>query len=327
MTVDRRRFIGLGSFALGAALVPVGGLQGAATPPDLFSDSDSAFSLVRKYSDNFAVIGTSVLARLRGKTLSPLRVLAQIRSLNDLTAALAGARIAGLRADGNLLELSADGAELSVENLTAGDFAARMKARAEPTGVTFAHDGLAFFPRTRSLQDPFGGKAGALQLVNKDLVGPAALDETLRGLIEASQLGLSEGASFAQWKRLIFGWEASGEFALRYARSFLRPLAILADQLSPENVETMVRSHLVSAALTKAVGIDGPAAVAAYRQFRSSAGRQAANSALWLAAILEPQIRSDPTGGEALFWLDGAPRAQVAHSRAALLEARKILGV
>lgn len=326
MALNRRTFIELGSLAAcGAALNPPGLL---ATVPralagglPLLAGDEAVLAFVRGYSGNLRVVGASVLGRLRTSGLRALDVIVEVADMDRLQAALAGIPFPDIFTQGNTLSFALADVDVTIENLVPDDFAARLAAMEKRAANAFAHDGLAYNPRTRELSDLFGARVGELKMVNKTFGGVAALKVVLRGMLEAAQLGLSQGVEFLQWRGRMLRMIARAGDARRLVEDFLQQLAALAEKLPAGGMETLLRSRLIRTAFQEVLGMDTAGAVAEFKRLRVTTAAETSNAALWLAVLISPEIKSDA----ATTLLHHGARFEVLRSRSALGQARKLL--
>jgi DNA-binding GntR family transcriptional regulator len=113
--------------------------------------------------------------------------------------------------------------------------------------------------------------------------------------------------------------------AAKLSAVFLQNLASLAGKVPSTKIVALLRTRLISSALKKALGIDAGEAIATFEASRKSAHADTTDAALWLAALISPEIESNEADGAALTWLRGGTRFQVIRSRTALAEATTFL--
>ena len=330
MPLTRRTFLGLGSLAAcGAAAggCPLFAAETQALPGGLpFSlDEKKTLAFVRSYTANFRVVGASVLGRIRKGEFGELHVLAEVDARGPFHGALAGAKFAGMHAQENSLTFPLADVDVTIENLLPDLFAARLAAMGKREGNAFAHDALACNLETGELSDPFAAQAGGVKLTDTTFTGPAALDVALRGTLEAALLGISEEKSFVKWKSGVLGADATAGDAQRLAVVFLQHLTTLADRLPGGSTEALLRSRIVATALKKARGTDADAAIARFKKLRAKSGIEISNAAVWLAALMAQEIKTNAAGGAATVWFRNGTRFQVLRSRAALAQAQAVL--
>jgi hypothetical protein len=329
-SLNRRSFIGLGSLAAVGVALNAPSLSGAVSRPlkgglPMMSGDEAALSFVQTYSSNVRVVGSTVLARIRTTGSRGLHLIAEVTDLKKMEAALPSAPFTGVYANENTLQFALPDVDVTVENLVPEAFASRMTAMTKRAGNAFAHDALAYDPATQQLSDPFHARVGGVRVVNKTFAGAAALDVALRGTVEAGQMGLAPSEDFTGWKGRIIRQIAKNKDATAMAGKFLQQLATLAERLPAKTVESLLHSRLVSTALQQVFGMNTADAIARYPEVRSKAGAAYSNAAVWLAVLLEPEIRSNAADGAALTWLQGGTRFQVVRSRKALTQAQALL--
>ena len=331
MPTTRRSFIEIGSLAACGTALNAPSLRAAtaALPGGLplFENDQAVLAFVRTYSANFRITGASVLGRIRTSGLRALHVLAETPDVARLKSALAAPPFQGIHATGTTLSFALPDVDATIENLPSAAFLARLIAMRRFAGTAFAHDGLACDPQTGQVSDPFAARTGAVKMVDRSFTGPAALDVALRGTLEAAQLGLPEGNDFAVWKRGVLGAAAPAADARKLAAIFLRQLASLAGKLPAATVTALVCSRLISTALAQACEIDAAGDIAAFKELRAKIGGQVSNAAVWLLALIGPEIETDARNGAATIWLMDGTRFQFIRSTAALAQARTVLGV
>lgn len=337
MSLTRRTFIGLGSLAACGTALRTRSLFAAddAVQELAFSlNEKNALAFVRSYSADFRVIGASVLGRIRKNEFGELHLLVDAGDRRRLFGALSAVKFAGLYAEGNSLSCAFADVDVTIENLSTGDFSARLAALGKPAGNVFAHDALSYNPETKELSDPFAAQTGGVKLTGGTPgepaalpEGPAALDAVLRGTFDAAQFGLSEGSDFAAWKTRVLGAVARAEDARKFAEIFLRHLATLAGKLPASGIEALLRSRLVASALRQAYGADTGKAATEFKRLRGKSAVEITNGALWLAALIAPAIKRRAADAAATAWVMHGTRFQALRSRAALAQAQTLVAV
>lgn len=334
MNFDRRSFLKAGSFvACASALVPA---WAAAALPKTTRVLDAALPLdpavlavlkfAASYSGDARLVGAGVFAAVRGMRPHGVRVLVEAADLARFETALAGLPFSGAYAQANGLSFTLDGIEFTLENLLPASFAQALAQLYASKHTAFAHDALSYQPATRQLSDPFAAAKGAvLKLVNRTLAGAPALDAALRGIVDAQDLGLTQGADFAAWLRRVLQMLTRDSAAGVTAETFLRQLATLADRVPPAQMQSILRSRAVATALHKVFGIDVPGVIAQFDRLRVSTGAGVSNAALWLALLLAPEVGSESEDGAATTWIERGTRFQVLRSRRALAGARELV--
>ena len=335
MSLTRRTFIGLGSLAACGTALRTRSLFAAddAGQELAFSlNEKNALAFVRSYSADFRVVGASVLGRIRKSEFGELHLLVDAGDRRRLFGALSTVKFAGIYAEGNSLSCAFADVDVTIENLSTGDFSARLAALGKPAGNTFAHDALAYDPETKKLSDPFAAQTGGVKLANDTPGDPAALpggsaalDTVLRGTFDAAQFGLPEGSDFTAWKTRVLGAVARAEDARKFAEIFLRHLATLAGKIPAAGIETLLRSRLVASALRQTYGADAGKATAEFKRLRGKSGLEISDAALWLAALIGPAIKRRAADAAATAWAMHGTRFQTLRSRAALAQAQTLV--
>lgn len=317
--------------ACGTALVPQAILSAAPAGRPLRGGlplrvgDNQALDFVRGYSSQVRIIGASVLGRIRATGLRALHILAEVSDLSVLDDALPSGTVGEIFSAGNTISFTCGDTDATVENLLPEEFAARLAALAKRGGNAFAHDALSYDPATNLLTDPFGGRGGEVRVINRTFGGNAALEVSLRGTFEASQLGLPLGENFGPWRARILRQITKAANAPEFAETFLSSVAALAEKLPFPAMAALLRSRLISTALQQVFGIDTAAAIAAFQEQRPTAGADVSDAALWLSILLGAVIAADPSTASAESWLQDGTRFQTSRSRKALREALKIV--
>jgi hypothetical protein len=330
MKINRRAFLGLGSLITCGTILHPGALF-AATQIVLknglpLRDGDgSVFDFVKKYSSNFRVVGASVLGRIRTSGLRTLHIIAEVADLSQMQGALANAPFSEIFSHDNTLSFVTGEIDVTIENLLPDVFAARLASMLKRGGNAFAHDALAYNPETQQLSDPFHARVGGLRIVNKTFGGPAALNVVLRGTLEASQMGLQQSEAFIQWKRSVLRLFARSDDAQKLVELFLQQLSTFAEKLPTQNIEKILKSHLVASAFKQVFGVDVVEIIAEFAAMRPTLDAEFSNAALWIALLLKPEIESNAFDGAATTWIQNGNRFHVLRSRVALAKARELI--
>lgn len=289
----------------------------------LTSTDNAILDFVGSYGFDIRIVGGSVLARHRGKSGPPTRILVRIQSADSLSPiwSSAGLPVQGIYAEGNTLSFSHDGTDYQVENLLTDAAENRLTQLRKARGFAFAHDALQYRPEDGKISDPMGGYRAVLRLsrAGKDLA--EAFDNVLHGWIEAEQLDLRPGDAFVRLqKRVLHAAAKRPELARSVVRSLIQRLATLADTLPPSRLQALFRSRIVRTALQVALGLDSETLAQKFESARASLPVEFADSAVWLAILFESEIGQGSVGNAG--WLESSDRFQTRRSRAALSRAR-----
>jgi hypothetical protein len=207
----RRSFIRNGSLLALAGLARPSSLfasaLGGGKIPLTSADRD-ILDFAARYSTGQRLVGAAVLAKLRGGIApASTRILVEVSEPGKLFSVFSTGPFTKARAEGNVVSFRYKEVGYILENLVPDDFARRLADLASPSNgqdVDFAHDALVYDPAMRRVSDPHGAAAsGEIKLLNSRLTGDAALKVALRGIAEAGQLGLEQGAQFGRWSAEI----------------------------------------------------------------------------------------------------------------------------
>jgi hypothetical protein len=288
----------------------------------LRAGDNQALDFVRRYSSQLRVVGASVLGRIRTTGLRALHILAEVTDLDALQAALVSGAVGDLYADGNVISFTCGDVDATVENLLPDIFAARLASMGKRAGNAFAHDALSYDPATNLLSDPFAARSGEVKVINRSFGGNAALEVSLRGTFEASQLNLPLGGNFGPWRARFLRQIARSADAPQLATTFLSSLAALAEKIPFSAFQALLRTRLISTALKQAFGIDTAAVIATFIEERSTTDSNISDSALWLSILLGSEINEPSVS--AASWTQWGNHFQLLRSRQALQQAATI---
>jgi hypothetical protein len=335
MSLNRRRFIGLGSLvATGAAVFCPSVLEAATlVAPSrplrgglpLTTGDEAVLSFVQSYSANVRVVGASVLGRIRTSGMAGLHILAEVPNLETMVKALETAKVGQIYAEGNTLTFSVDGVEATVENLVPEAFSARLTTMTKKAGNAFAHDALAYDPATNLLSDPFAARTTGVRVVNTSFGNAPALDVAMRGVEESNAMRLPPSENFTGWKGRVLRQFSKAATSAALAQTFLQRMTVLTERVAPAAFQGLLKSRLISTALQQTFQIDAAQVVAQYKEVRATVGAQYSDAAVYLALMIGPEIQSEAVDGAATTWLQRGTRFQVVRSRRALAQAREIL--
>lgn len=216
---NRRSFIRNGSLLALAGLVRPSSLfasaLGGGGKISLTQTDRDILDFVARYSTGQRLVGATVLAKLRGNTPASTRILVEVSDPGKFFSVFSTGPFASAHAEGNLVSFRHKDVGYAIENLVRDDFAGRLAALAEPKSAVFAHDALVYDPAMRRLSDPHGAAASReIRMINTGLTGTDASKAALRGIAEASEMGLEQGAEFGRWSARILassrGYARSG---------------------------------------------------------------------------------------------------------------------
>lgn len=291
-------------------------------PVPLGTADQDVLQWISGYSSKVRLVGGGILSRLHGGS-SGLRILVEVRDMQALEEALTGViPFSGIQARGNSLLFSASGVSFTVENLTPDLFAKQLASVVSAKKIAFAHEALSYDPATERLVDPLGAASAAtLKLVYAGSGIPAAFRTLLCAWIEADELSLALGPSFVKLKKRVLGVRGNrAGLALPVVAALVEQLTSLADALSTEKIESLLRSPLVSTAVSRILGVDIQTVVDQFAALRGEVSAGDGDAVAWLASLLSQQL-TDSTLPD---WLSSLDPVRAYRARAALAEARQI---
>lgn len=326
MNSDRRSFLRLGSLLVcGSLLRPQAlfalGQEKSTTLGVLSFDATelSMLDFIASYSSVARIIGASVLGRMHPDSGCGMHVLVAVSDFRELADAIPRAPFKNIFANGNALSFSSLGSADVIENLSPGDFAARVGGLSAKDKIVFAHDAIVYDPIAKTLDDPFGGlSAGELKLINRPSKTPAALEVAMRGTADARTAALPEGKDFANWKAQLVKATAHPKAAQPIAAAFVRGLPAFAALAGTDDVKSAVATPLISSAIKSALGLSSRIVIAEFDRVREIFGQSYSDGAVWLYVVLGKQMKKDTRG-----WIDAALLEDV-HWRDAFDNAIKI---
>jgi hypothetical protein len=323
MIADRRSFLRVGSLLVcGSLLRPQSLLAlGEQTPGVLSFDATEMHVLdfVSSYSSVVRLTGASVLGHFKTESSSGMRVLVQVTDFTKLAEALPRAPFKNFYAKDNSISFVARGNGHVIENLSSGDFAARLAALGSKEKIVFAHDALSYDPVAKQLDDPLGSlSAGELKLINLPTKTPEALEVAMRGTGDARAAAVPEGETFAKWKAQLVKSSAHQKAAYPIAAAFIRSLPAFAALAGTEDVKSAIATPLISSAVKAALGMSARSAIGEFDRVREIFGQSYSDGAVWLYVVLGKQVKKDTRG-----WIDAALLEDV-HWREAFDSASKI---
>jgi hypothetical protein len=303
MNSNRRSFIRLGSLAVGAScfLRPrsLFGFGAEKGPGVLSFDAAELRTLdfIASYSSAARIIGASVLGRMHPDSNCGMHVLVEVNNFVKLADALPRAPFKNIFANANALSFSSLGSAGVIENLSPGDFAARLAELGGKDNIVFAHDAIVYDPIAKTLDDPFGAlNVGELKLINRPAKTPAALEVALRGTGEALAAGIPEGESFAKWKAQLLKSSAHSTAAQPIAAAFVRKLPAFAALAGTDNVKSALGTPLISSAVESALGLSSRTVIGEFDRVRAIFGQSYSDGAVWLYVLLGQQVKKDTRG-------------------------------
>jgi hypothetical protein len=324
MISDRRTFLRVGSLLVcGSVLRPQAlfGLGAENGPAVLSFDSGELklLDFVASYSQSARIVGASVLGRMHPDSGCGLHVLVSVEDFVKLAGALERAPFKNIFAKENALSFSSLGSADLIENLSPGDFAARLAGLGGKDNLVFAHDALAYDPIAKILDDPFGAlNAGELRLINRPTKTPVALEVALRGTGDARAANLPEGEDFAKWKAQLVKSLAHPKAAQPIAAAFTKRLPAFAALAGTDEVKSALATPLISSAVNSALRLKSRSVIGEFDRVRAIFGQSYSDGAVWLYVLLGKQIKTDTRG-----WIT-ADLLEDAHWREALTNARLI---
>jgi hypothetical protein len=323
MYSNRRAFLRLGSVLVCGSLLRPQSLfaLGEKTRGVLSFDATELrlLDFVSSYSSVVRLTGASVLGHFQPESGCGLRVLAEVTDFAKLADALLRAPFKNFYAKANAISFVSQGSGHVIENLSAGDFAARLAALGSKEKLAFAHDALSYDPIGKQLDDPLGSvAAGELKLINPPKKTPEALEVAMRGTGDARAAAVPEGEAFAKWKAQLVKSQAHPKAAYPIAAAFVRGLPAFAALAGTDDVKSAVATPLISSAIKSALGMNAKSAIGEFDRVRAIFGQSYSDGAVWLYVVLGKQIKKDTRG-----WIDAALLEDV-HWRAAFDDASRI---
>jgi hypothetical protein len=317
------------SFLKASSLLVCGGLF---QPRSLFALGESTrgvlsfdatelrlLDFVSSYSSVVRLTGASILGHFQPESGIGLQILAEVTDFPKLADALLRAPFQNFYAKANALSFVMQGSGHVVENLSAGDFAARLNELSSKEKVAFAHDALSYDPIAKRLDDPLGSlEAGELRLINFPKKTPEALEVAMRGIADARAAALPEGDAFAKWKAQLVKSKAHPKAAYPIAAAFVRQLPAFAALAGTEEVKSALVTPLISSSVQSALGMSAKSAIGEFDRVRDIFGQSYSDGAIWLYVVLGKQLKKDTRG-----WIDAALLEDV-HWRAAFDTASRI---
>ena len=322
MFSNRRAFLRASSLLVcGGLLRPQSLFASEKTPGVLSFDAAEMHLLdfVSSYSSVVRLTGASVLGHFRPESNCGMRVLVQVTDFTKLAEALLRAPFKKFYAKENSISFVAQGGGHIIENLSPGDFAARMNELNSKEKIVFAHDALRYDPIAKELDDPLGSlNAGELKLVNRPTKTPEALTVAMRGTGDARAAAVPEGETFAKWKAQLVKSSAHPKAAYPIAAAFVRGLPAFAALAGTDDVKSALATPLISSAVKSALGMSAKSAIGEFDRVREIFGQSYSDGAVWLYVVLGKQVKKDTRG-----WIDAALLEDV-HWRAAFDDASRI---
>lgn len=260
--------------------------------------------------------GGTVAALLAGRTRAITSLRAEVTDLAALSLSIARSHRTGfdlVEAGGSTYCLRTAGRHFELEVSESADFANAVSGAAGQ--AVFAHDALSLVPSARSAQDPL--RAGSALRLLRRASGATALDDVLRGRVDAAETGLVPDAAFLQTEKAVLaGTVANRAEAEACTRVFFSRLTALAESLPPDQLAALASAPLLRGAVRQTLSVS----------LESVAQKVAAHGAeapapQWLAAALRGEIAA----GRAQRWIASNSVAQSMQSSAALREASKLL--
>ncbi len=312
------RFLFSGADSLGAATSVI----------DLpINDAEQTLlNFIATYGGSVRLAGAGILEKLRYGGAKRLNVFVELDDLARFEGALAQFPFTGAYASGSTLAFSAGGTEFTLENLPTRTFGERRAKLIHARYIAFAHDALTYDPASRRLSDPFNAtKSKTVRSVNRSFGAIDGLKVVLRGYVEAEQLGMSLGVDFHRWEARLLKLMARDKDAAVIASIFLNQLATTAEFLPTETIQSFLRSSSVKSAISKSLGLDTEAAIAAFDARRATEPGSVSNAAIWLSILLDAELREETATGVLTATLQQGTRFEMLRSRAALAQARNLI--
>ncbi len=331
MNFDRRAFLRASSYAVfGLAIMPglplaaaIGGQAKARVRVVPLTAADQGvLEWIAAYSTKVRMLGGGVLSKLKGGS-TETRFLVEISDLSQLQAALGAVLpFSEIRTSGNSLRFIYEGERFAIENLLPELFADRLKSLATRKRITFAHDALSYDPATQKLQDPYRSLASdAIKVINPGKGIAAAFRTVLRGWTEADELDLKLGANFARLKRRVLSVPGKRlGLAQPVVAALVEQLTSLTGNRSSEKIENLLRSKLVSLAISKVLGVSTNEVVAQFLAIKAEMPADSGDAAAWLASLLSDQLNNSTLPD----WLGDLDPLSAYRARVALADARAV---
>lgn len=274
---------------------------------------------VSSYSSVVRLTGASVLGHFKPESSCGMRVLVQVTDFGALAEATLRAPFKKFYAKANSLSFVAQRSGHVIENLSVGEFAARLNALSGKENITFAHDALSYDPIAKQLDDPLGSLGvGELKLVKRPAKTPEALTVAMRGTGDARAAGVPEGADFANWKAQFVRSSVTAKAAYPIASAFVRGLPAFAALAGTDDVKSALATPLISSAVKAALGMAAKQLIGEFDRVREIFGQSYSDAGVWLYVVLGKQVKKDTRG-----WIDPTLLEDV-HWREAFDTASKI---
>jgi len=298
--LSRRNFLWKSSLAAGAAAILNPVLHAKANGPRGVLATDStdriALDFISQFSTNPAYLGGGVAARLAGEIPAITHIAALLTDFSALRSALGTPKRSGIgkvHINGNQLTFSAGTREFVIL-LSHGDHPASPAAEMNTPVFRFAHQALQFRLATDEFSDPFQ-TARALKFLHESNDPCVAFEDLLEGAIEAKAFGLAKGADFDLRKSRVLSLDGSS-MAFGIVAAFSKKLSILAETVSQEDMTELLDSNLLNTAFATHFGQSVKPAIGRFETLRSRAGSGYSDAAVWMACILETQVREGTVG-------------------------------
>lgn len=239
---------------------------------------------LRDFATQVRLVGSSVLARLRGDTKAPAHWVVAVSRLGVLPEVLGTANFAGLYTSGSTAFFTVGGCEVSVEILPLEDFPARLKNLGRG-GVGYDYETLSYDPIAGQLTDPLrsrGMRGMRVTRTTRDVA--ASFAQMLDGLISSRQLDLERSDAFRRLRSRVLSYSgANPDVADAVCTALIERFVTWVSTAPVEEIAVVLTSRLVAGSLRTTFGIEARSAVAAVKA--SLAGDSAPNPDAWVQAL------------------------------------------
>ena len=306
--VNRRHFLKQSWLIAGASffMSPLPSGLTRRIPGAMFDRVDRVvLGVIGKYSSDILMHGGAVAAKLAGIAPGNTHFIARVDDFNALSNTLVSLSqengVGHVYTHGNIVLFTRENRRFSVENLDPALFSTRIAELNAGANLVFAHESLFVQAADGIPHDPLS-TGSELRLMKKESAPSAALNDVINGWIAIHDYGLTPSADFLAFENDLLDSQVS-EPALPIVREFLRKLDPMAQSLPPEKIAALLNSPFLSSAFARSLQVDTAATVNQF--FRNRTDSLDADSALWLALLLAPQI----SDGTVCAWINpGCPR-------------------
>ncbi len=239
---------------------------------------------LRGFATQVRLVGSSVLARLRGDTKAPAHWIVAVSRLGVLPEVFGTANFAGLYTSGSTAFFTVGGCEVSVEILPMEDFTSRLKDLGRGA-FGYDYETLSYDPISGQLTDPLRSRSVRGMRVTRTTRDIAAsFAQMLDGLISSRQLGLERSDAFRRLRSRVLSYSgAKPAVADAVCTALMERFVTWVSAAPVEEIVVVLTSRLVAGSLRTAFDIEARPAVAAVKA--SLAGDSAPNPDVWVQGL------------------------------------------